>query len=113
MKDKKLKRLRRAELLELLLEQTRETERLRERLAEAEIALTQRFLKLREAGDLAHAVVAINNVMEDAQKAAQQYLDNIAAMEEETRKTCEKMIDDARQEAARIIENAENSQEQK
>ena len=40
--------------------------------------------------------------METAQKAAQQYLDNIAHMEEETRQRCEQMLEDARKEAEQI-----------
>ena len=81
MKNKELRRLSRAELLELLLEQTKETERLQKRLNEAETLLAERHLKLMEAGDIAHAALAVNNVMEAAQNAARQYLENIAAME--------------------------------
>lgn len=102
MKDKKLKRLSRAELLELLLVQTQEAERLQQRLQEVEAQLFDRYLKLQNAGDLAHAVLAVNNVMEAAQKSAQQYLDNIVAMEEATRVKCEKLISDAEKEAERI-----------
>jgi len=46
-------------------------------------------------------------VMEAAQAAAQQYLDNIAQMERETAERCEKMLSDARQEAERILQGAQ------
>ena len=45
-------------------------------------------MQVAEAGNLAEAVLAVNGVMEAAQAAAQQYLDNIAAMEQETRHKC-------------------------
>lgn len=106
MKDKNLRRLSRAELLELLLAQTQEAERLQKRLQEAEALLAERHLKLQNAGDLAQAVLAVNNVMEAAQQAAQQYLDNMVAMEAETKVRCQQLLEDARKEAAQIREQA-------
>ena len=97
-----MRKLSRAELLELLLAQTRETERVRKRLERAEEELAQRRLKIQQAGNLAQAVLEVNGVMEAAQEAAQQYLDNIAQMEQETRQQCEKMLAEARQEAEQI-----------
>ena len=92
MKKKELKRLSRAELLELLLIQTKETERLQAELDEARRALEDRNLRLSKAGDLAQAVLEINGVMTAAQAAAEQYLENIARMEAETRERCESII---------------------
>ena len=102
MKEKALKRLSRAELLELLLQQTKQTELLQEKLTKAEELLNQKYLKIQEAGDLAHAVLAVNQVAEAAQQAAQQYLDNIIAMEAETKVRCQQMLQQAEEEAARI-----------
>ena len=99
---KRLHKLSRVELLELLLAQTRETELLHEKLDEANAALTERYLRITEAGDLAHAVLDVNKVMEAAQAAAQQYLDNIATMKKETENTCIRLINEAKQEAERI-----------
>ena len=100
MSEKELKKLNRAELLELLLVQTRETERLRSKLAKAEKQLSDRQLQVEKAGDLAQAVLEINGVMEAAQAAARQYLDNIVRMEQETKQRCEKMLRAARRAAA-------------
>jgi len=102
MTQKELKRLSRSELLELLLIQTKETERLMKKLEEAEFLLFQRELKLEKAGDLAHAVLELNGVMEAAQAAANQYLENMAAMEQKTRIQCQQMLEEARREAERI-----------
>lgn len=106
MTDKELKRLSRAELLELLLIQTKETERLTKKLEKAEKMLVDRQLRMEKAGDIAQAALAVNGVMEAAQAAAQQYLDNIARMEKETAARCEKMLIAARREAARILKEA-------
>lgn len=102
MTDKELKKLSRAELLELLLMQTKEVERLREKLAKAESLLSERYLHILEAGNLAEAVLKINGVMEAAQAAAQQYIDNITLMEQETKQRCQAMLDQAREEAQHI-----------
>lgn len=102
MQDKKLSRLNRKQLLELLLEQTKETERLQAELDEAKLQLQDRNLKIQEAGNLADAVISINQVMEIAQKAAQQYLDNMAAMEAETEEKCKKMLEQAAMESEKI-----------
>lgn len=95
MTEKELKKLNRAELLELLLIQTKENEKLRERLKKREEKLADRRIKIEQAGSLAEAVLAVNKVMEAAQEAAQQYLDNIAAMEAETKEKCEKLLAEA------------------
>lgn len=112
MTDKEMKKLSRAELLELLLMQTKETERLQKRLDRAEEELTQRQLKLQNAGSLAQAVLEVNGVMESAQAAANQYLENIARMEMETKLRCEALLAEARLEAERIREiRPENCEE--
>lgn len=102
MKERELKHLSRAELLELLLAQTKENERLSAELEQAQSELADRRLRLQEAGSLAQAAIEINGVMEAAQAAAQQYLENICLMEEETRQQCEQMLADAEKKAARV-----------
>ena len=112
MTDKELKRLSRSELLELLLVQTRERERLEQRLEEAEQKLIDRQVRLEKAGDIAHAVLEINGVMEAAQAAARQYLENVERLEEQTRQRCEQMLQQARQEAEEIRQKAMTQQQE-
>ena len=107
MTEKEMKRLSRAELLELLLVQTKETERLQKKLEKVETLLLERNLQVQKAGDLAHAVLEINGVMESAQSAAQQYLDNIIRMEQETKLRCEKMLAQAQAEAEQLRQEAQ------
>lgn len=109
MTDKELKRLSRAELLELLLMQTRESEHLKIQLEEARRELAEREIRIQAAGNLADATLAVNAVLESTQNAAQQYLDNIARMVEETKRNCKQMLLDASAEAEKIkIEAAAN-----
>lgn len=102
MITKELKRLSRMELLQLLLVQTQETERLKKDNEELKARLECRTLQVTEAGNIAEATMKINGVMEAAQEAARQYLDNIhelnekakhdvQVMEDETRRKCRSM----------------------
>lgn len=77
MTDKTLRRLSRRELVELLLAQSKEVERLRAELEQTEQQLKSRQILLREAGSIAEASLRLNEVFESAQKAADQYLLNV------------------------------------
>lgn len=77
MTDKELKRLSRAELLEMLIAQVKENEVLRTRLAGAEARLDSRMLAIEDAGTLAEAAMRLNAVFASADAAAQQYLELI------------------------------------
>ena len=80
MTDKDLKRLRRDELLEMLIVQSKKMEQLQEELDAARAALESREIMLQEAGSIAEASLRINGVFEAAQAAAQQYLENVRRM---------------------------------
>ncbi len=72
-----LQKLKRAELLQILYEQSRRIDELEEALAEANKKLEDRRVIIENAGSLADAVVKINQVMEAAQAAAEQYIYNL------------------------------------
>ena len=95
MTEKELKRLSRADLLELLLIQTRENERLQEELAEANRRLEDRRLRVSKAGSIAKAALEVNGVMEAAEAAAKQYLETIIAIQEQTKVKSEEMLREA------------------
>lgn len=80
MTEKELRRLKRVELLELLIEQATEIEELRRELEEARQALKNREVDLQEAGTLAEAALRINEVFAAADRAAQDYLENVRAL---------------------------------
>ena len=77
MQDKDLQKLRRADLLEMLVELSRENDTLRKQLAAANAEIANREIMIQNAGSLAEASMRINGVFEAVQKAADQYLDNI------------------------------------
>ena len=75
--DKELKKLKRADLLEMLLDVTKEAEELKAKLAEAEAKLAQRDIAINTSGSVAEAALKLNGVFEAAQRAADQYLENV------------------------------------
>lgn len=106
MTDRELQKLKRVELLQLLVEQGKELDALRQELAQARRELEARELHLQEAGSIAEASMQLNGVFEAAQRAADQYLESIrcqsehmeekcAAMEEATRLRCDQMLKEA------------------
>lgn len=105
MTERELKKLSRSDLLELLLIQTKENELLKKKLLETEKALEERQLRLVSVGTLAEAMLEVNHVMEAAQAAADQYLENIVVMEKETKERCEAMLLAAEKEAQQILDH--------
>ena len=77
MTDKELRKLNRSELLELMLEQSREIDRLQSELEETRAALTERNLKIDSCGSIAEAAAEVNYLFQSAQKAADMYLLNV------------------------------------
>lgn len=77
MTDRELRKLGRRDLLEILIAQRKEIESLQQRLDEAEGKLKDRQIRIDRAGSLAEAVMELNGVLEAAQAAADQYLENI------------------------------------
>jgi glutathione S-transferase len=84
MTEKELRRLRRSELLELLLDQAQELEKTQAELAEAQEQLKQREILLSNAGSIAEAALQLNHVFEAAQSAGEQYIDSLRALYERT-----------------------------
>ena len=77
MTDKELKKLKRIELLEMLIEQSKENEELKRQLEEANKKLESREIMLKQSGSIAEAALKLNGVFEAAEKAAKQYLENV------------------------------------
>ncbi|MEG2001390.1 MAG: hypothetical protein RR053_08380, partial [Evtepia sp.] len=80
MTEKELKKLKRVELLELLVEQTVELDHLRQELAQAKEALANREILLEESGSMAEAALKLNGIFLDADAAAKQYIESIKSM---------------------------------
>lgn len=77
MTDKELKKLSRVELLEMLLEQSKEVEQLKMQNRQMQAQIESRQIKIDRAGSIAEAALQLNEVFETAQRAADQYLENV------------------------------------
>ena len=73
MVKKELKRLRRTELLEILLEQGKENEQLKKKIKELENELSDRKILINETGSIAEAALAMNGMFEAAEASCQQH----------------------------------------
>ncbi len=118
MTDKEVKKLKRAELLEMLIEQTEENEKLKSANESLREQLAQRTITLENAGSIAEAALQITKIFSEAQDSADRYLESIraketameqtlaqrekesadrcAAAEQESRARCEKMEEEVR-----------------
>lgn len=115
MTDKEFRRLNRRELLKLLLAQSKEVERLKKQLQQANEQLESRTLLVREAGSIAEAAVRVNQIFETAQKTADQYLESVYAMAEkqsadsvvaDAQRKCEAMYQDTKRQCDEMLEQA-------
>lgn len=103
MTDKELRKLNRRELLEILLEQSREIDRLRTRLEQAERQISDRQIVLDEAGSIAEASLQLNGVFKAAQQAADQYLESIGTLSRRQEEVCKKLETDSRRKADELL----------
>ena len=103
MTEKELRRLRRAELLELLVEEGRVVERLQKEVTELRAEAEQRRIIIDKAGSIAEASLSLTKIFDEAQEASKLYLENIerrseeqdrinAARDEESRKKAEQLM---------------------
>ena len=107
MTDKDLRRLSRSELLEMLIAQTEENDRLKIRLEQAEAQLRDRRIAIDKAGSLAEAALSLNGVFQAAEAAAQQYLENIQRISGQQDTICRSMKEKTEKETARMRQEAQ------
>ena len=106
MTDKEFKRLSRAQLIDIIYEfqlkqdeLTAENERLKKELADKRIRMSN-------VGNIAEASLEIHNVMQAAQAAAEQYLEEIRTIRAGTEERCQQLVQKAQQEADAILAKA-------
>ena len=106
MTDKEFKRLSRAQLIDIIYQLQLQIDNLSERTQELESELADKRLRLSNAGNIADAALEINNCFRSAQDAAEQYLNEIKAIREETEAERQRILEEARAEAVKIIADA-------
>ena len=77
MTEKELRKMKRPALLEILVSQSREIDRLKAELEQKNKELENRQILIEKSGSLAEASLEIYHVLESAQAAADLYLENI------------------------------------
>ena len=90
MTDQELRRLRREDLLELLIAQIKENERLSRELEDARQKLDSREIALQESGSIAQAAMQLSGVFSDAEDAARRYLENLESIGQKKKEEAEK-----------------------
>lgn len=99
MTEKEMKKLSRADLLEMLIDQSTELALLRTKLSVTECALQQKELKINEAGSIAEASLQLSGIFEAAEKACQQYTENIRQLSERQEAICAQREEESREAA--------------
>ena len=107
MTENELKRLSRADLLEMLLDQSKEKESLQQQLDNALIGLRQRQLQIGNAGSIAEAALQVNGVFEAAQNAGTQYLENIERLSRAQESICAGLIEECEKKTAQLYEETQ------
>ena len=106
MTDKEFKRLSRAQLIDIIYQFQLQIDKLTEQNRELEKELEDKRIRLNSAGNIADAALEINNCFRDAQNAAEQYLNEIKAIRDETEAERQKILSQAKAEAEEIVANA-------
>lgn len=109
MTDKEFKRLSRAQLIEIIYQLQLQIDKLDEEKQELESKLADKRLRLQSAGNIAEAALEINDCFRSAQNAAEQYLNEIKAIREETEAERQRILAQAQAEAEAIIASAKKT----
>ena len=91
MTKKELKRLSRTDLLELLLQERQENETLHAEIKRLKEQLADRIITIQNSGSIAEASLQLNGIFDMAQRAAEQYLENIRLLSGKQEEICEQM----------------------
>ena len=72
-----LLKLKKKDLLEIMLRQSEEIDELRAQVADLQAKLDDRNFQFNRIGSIAEASLAVTNIFQEAEKAAKLYLENI------------------------------------
>ena len=110
MTDKEFKRLNRAQLIEIIYQLQLQADELTKKNQDLEAELADRRLRMDRVGDIAYAALEMNDCFRSAQRAAEQFLEEIKAIRDETEAERQKILTEAREEAVTILESAKSTQ---
>lgn len=111
MTDKELRRLGRMELVDIIYQLEKKQGELEEENKELQSKLDSVRITIEESGSIAEAAIGINGVFEAAQKAADQYLEEIHLANREVENRCKLMLKEAETNASLILDRAKANAE--
>lgn len=114
MTDQELRRLSRAELLDIIYTLQQQKEQTEQQLAQAQQQLQDRQLRMANAGSIAEAALSLNGVFDAAQAAADQYLQAVRASQADMQAQMaqaevqkQQILAEAERKAQEIVQTAE------
>jgi len=107
MAERELRQMSRAELIEIIYALKQREEDLVQEKAALERRLADRTLRMEQAGNIAQAALELNHVFEAAQAAADQYLAQVHAANEQSQQLADRIVADAQRKANAIVQQAQ------
>ena len=111
MTERDLRKLNRTDLLELLLQQSREMEQLQDELAQVKHQLSRRTIVLNEAGSIAEAALQLNGVFAAAENACAQYIESIQHLSGQQEEVCQQMLQETQAKCDKMMADAKYQSE--
>ena len=111
MTDKELQKLKRPELLEIMLGLQNELDWQKKENQERKKKLDDRNIAIEQSGNIAQAALEVNGVFSAAQKAADVYLENVKKMHDEEERRYNELIEKAKVESDSIVDSAKREAE--
>lgn len=110
MAEKELKKMNRTELIEIIYALQQREEALKEENAVLQEKLDDRIVKIENSGSIAEAVIVLNNIFQNAQDTADQYVESVRSAQAAAKEDTERIISEAQMKADRIVADAEMRQ---
>lgn len=106
MTEREMRRLRRVDLLEMLVQLSKENQHLIQELEYVNQKLRNRTIAIETSGSMAEAALKLNGIFEAADAACKQYEENMAAMSRQQKELCKQMEMETAQKCAQMKQNA-------
>lgn len=112
MAEKELRRMNRAELIEVIYALKTREETLEAEKKALEKKLQDRQLQVEQAGSIAEAALAVNDVFTAAQRAADDYLNAVRAGCADAQTMAQRILEDAQRQADALLAQARKDAEE-
>ena len=103
MNEKDMRKLSRADLLEMLIVQSEELRLVKEKLAETEAALQKKEIAINTAGSIAEASLQLSGIFDAAQESCRHYIENIRLLSQRQSAVCAQLERESREKAAVML----------